>query len=41
MMESAGFRQIWELDVRLKSLLMRRQKAQSDFVNVIGFQPFD
>jgi hypothetical protein len=41
MMESAGFRQVWELDGPLESLSMRRQKAQFGFVNEIRFQPFD
>jgi hypothetical protein len=41
MMESAGFRQVWELDVPLESLSMRGQKAQFGFVNEISFQPFD
>jgi hypothetical protein len=41
MMESGGFRQVWELDVPLESLLMRKQKAQLGFVNETSFQPFD
>jgi hypothetical protein len=41
MMESAGFRQIWEFDVPLESLSMRMQKAQFDFVNETNFQPFN
>jgi hypothetical protein len=41
MMESAGFRQVWELDVPLESLSMRRQKAQFSFVNETNFQTLD
>jgi hypothetical protein len=41
MMESAGFRQVWELDVPLESLSMHRQKVQFGFVNETSFQPFD
>jgi hypothetical protein len=41
MLESAGFRQVWELDVRLESLSMRRQKAQFGFVNETSYQSFD
>jgi hypothetical protein len=41
MMESAGFRHVWELDVRLESVSMRRQKARFGFVNETSFQPFD
>jgi hypothetical protein len=41
MMERAGFRQVWELDVPLESLSMRRQEAQFGFVNETNFQPFD
>jgi hypothetical protein len=41
MMENAGFRQVWELDVPLESMSMRRQKAQFRFVNETSFQPFN
>jgi hypothetical protein len=41
MMESAGRRQVWELDIPLESLSIRRQKAQFGFVNETSFQPFD
>jgi hypothetical protein len=40
MMETADFRQVWELDVPLESLSMRRQKAQFGFANETNFQPF-
>jgi hypothetical protein len=41
MMKSASFRHVWELDIPLESLLMRRQKAQFGFVNETSLQPFD
>jgi hypothetical protein len=41
MMESAGFQQVWEFDVFLESLSMRRQKAQFGFFNETNFQLFD
>jgi hypothetical protein len=41
MMESAGFRQLWEFDVPLESLSMRRQRVQFEFVNEESFQSFD
>jgi hypothetical protein len=40
-METAGFRQFWELDLPLESLSMRRQNTQTGFVNEESFQPFD
>jgi hypothetical protein len=41
MIESAGSRQVWEFDIPLESLSMRRQKAQFGFVNETSCQPFD
>jgi hypothetical protein len=41
MIESAGFREVWELGVPLEGLSMRRQKAQFGFVNETSFQSFD
>jgi hypothetical protein len=41
MMESAGFRQDWALDIPLESLSMRRQRPQFGFVNETSFQSFD
>jgi hypothetical protein len=41
MMESAGFRRVWEHDVPLESLSMRRQKRQFSLVNETSIQPFD
>jgi hypothetical protein len=41
MMESSGFRQVWEFDVPLESLSMRRQNVQFRFVNEESLEPFD
>jgi hypothetical protein len=41
MMESAGFRKVWELAVPLETLLMHRQNAQFAFVDEESFQPLD
>jgi hypothetical protein len=40
-MESASFRQVWELAAPLESLSMRRQKVQFGFVSETSFRPFD
>jgi hypothetical protein len=41
MMESAGFRQVWELNIPLEILSMRRQKAEFGLGNETSFQPFN
>jgi hypothetical protein len=40
-MESAGFRQGWELGLALESRSMHGQNAQFGFANEESFQPFD